>query len=284
MAPSRVVAGSTIIILAVTLLGFLVWIAFGSRLYYARAQHDAYANFRYELANATAPTGPTDPYDAAKLLAAGTPVAVLSIPKLQLRAVVFQGTTGTVLEQGPGHLRDTQMPGQPGISVIFGRRAAYGAPFAGLGTLNTGDKISILTGQGTAAYQVLDIRHAGDPLPSAPQQGEGRLILVTADGAPFAPSDVIRVDCALVSKAFDAPTMILSAANLGADENILGADPLAWVPIVLWGQCLLAAVAAAGWLWQRWGKWQTWIVAFPVVGYFAICVANEVTRLLPNLM
>src|SRR5258708_38696432 len=61
MAPARVITGSTIIILAVTLLGFLVWIAFGSRLYYARARHDAYANFRYELATATAPTGPPAP-------------------------------------------------------------------------------------------------------------------------------------------------------------------------------------------------------------------------------
>lgn len=282
--PARTIAGTSITILAVTLIGFLVWIAFGSRLYYARAQHDAYADFRFPLANATAPTGPTNPFNDKQLLALGTSVAVLNIPELRLRAVVFEGTSGGVLENGPGHLRDTPLPGQPGTSVIFGRRAAYGGPFSGLGTLNQGDRFTLLTGQGQSTYQVLDVRRAGDPLPPPLAAGAGRLILVTADGAPFAPTGVIRIDCDLVSRPFPAPTMVLSAANLNPDENILGTDLFAWVPLVLWGQCLLAAAAAAGWLWHRWGKWQTWIVAVPVVGFFAICVANEVTRLLPNLM
>jgi len=280
----RAMAGTSILILAVTLLGFMGWIAFGSRLYYDRAQGDAYANFRGALANAVAPTGPTNPYNPDQLLTPGSAVAVLDIPEIHLNAVVFEGTTSSILEMGPGHLRDTPLPGQPGTSVLLGRRAAYGGPFSGLGSLAPGQTFTVTTGQGVSTYQVLDVRRQGDPLPPALQEGQGRLILVTADGAPFAPTGVLRVDCNLVSKTFQAPTMVLTEADISPSENALGTEPLAWVQVVLWGQVLLAAAAAAGWLWHRWGKWQTWIVAVPVIAFLATCVANEVTRLLPNLM
>lgn len=271
-------------ILACCLLGFGLWLAFLSGLRYDHAQHNAYANFRVELAEATAPTGPTDPANPQQLLASGAPVAVLSIPAIGVNAVVFQGTSPQILENGPGHLRDSQLPGQPGVSVIFGRLTAFGGPFGKLGTLSPGDPISVITGQGVATYKVLDLRRGGDPAPAPPAAGAGRLILVTADGTPFAPTGVLRVDADLTSAPFSAPTMILGAANLSPGENVLGTDAIAWVPIVLWGQGLLAMATATGWLWRRWGSWQTWIVAFPVLAFFGINVANEVARLLPNLI
>jgi hypothetical protein len=67
-------------------------------------------------------------------------------------------------------------------------------------------------------------------------------------------------------------------------EATLGTDTIAWLPIVLWGQCLLVAVALLAWIRQRWGRWQTWIVAVPVVGFISLSIADQVTRLLPNLM
>ena len=93
----------------------------GSHLYYDRVQHDAYATFRTELAQAIAPTGPTDPANPKQLLTPGSPVAILTIPEIGLNAVVLEGTTGAVLEGGPGHLRDTQLPGQVGFSEITGQ-------------------------------------------------------------------------------------------------------------------------------------------------------------------
>jgi sortase (surface protein transpeptidase) len=287
---ARQVAGTSVIILAVSLLGFGLWLAFFSKLHYDRAQHTAYADFRSELALATAPTGPTDPNappDPNKppvLLAPGSPVAVLAIPAIGLNAVVFQGTSPQVTQNGPGHLRDTPMPGQPGISVIMGRSTAFGGPFSKLATLAPGDAITTTTGQGVAKYTVLDLRRAGDPAPPPPDAGKARLILATADGQPFAPSGVLWVDADLTSTPFQEPPMILSPANLSSGENVLGTDSIAWVPIVLWGQFLLAASAVAGWLWRRWGTWQTWIVALPVLGYLGVNVANEVARLLPNMM
>ena len=280
----RQVTGGALVTLSLCLIGFIVWIAFGSRLYYERVQHDTYAIFRGPLAAATAPTGPTDPFHPEKLLAMGTPVAVLEIPQIKLRAVVLEGTTGQVLEGGPGHLRDTQLPGQQGVSVILGRRAAYGGPFSLLSTLQPGDPITVTTGQGTSHYQVIDLRRPGDPTPQPVAADGGRLILVTADGTPFAPSGQLYVDADLASKPFDTPPMILSAQNLQPAENAMGTDARAWVPLVLWGILLVLAATAASWLSRWWGRWQTLLIAVPVLGYLALVVADEVTRLLPNVM
>jgi sortase A len=284
VALPRQIAGSMLLTLATVAIGFIVWIVFGSRLYYDRVQHDAYASFRGPLAAATAPTGPTDPFDSSRLLALGSPVAVLDIPAIRLNAVVLQGTTGQVLEGGPGHLRDTPLPGQQGVSVIFGRRAAYGGPFSALSSLVQGDLIVTTTGQGVARYQVIDVRRAGYTAPAPLAAGQGRLTLVTADGVPFAPSGEIYVDADLITQPFATPAMVLTAANLSPAEDALGTDTLAWMPLVLWGQLLLLAAAAIGWLRRSWGRWQTWLVAVPVLSYLGVSVADEVTRLLPNLM
>jgi len=283
-ALAREAAGATLWILALCLIGFVLWFAFVSRLHYDRVQVESYANFRAELALATAPTGPTNPANPAQLLAPGTAIGVLSIPQIGLTTVIFQGTSGRVLESGPGHLRDTVMPGQPGVSVIFGRRAAYGGPFSRLPWVSVGDVFTITTGQGVASYRVIDLRRAGDPVPPLPVAGGERLILVTADGPPLAPFGVLRLDANLISKPSPAPTMVISAADLSPSEQVLGTDPGALVPVVLWGAVLLCAVGGLAWAAQRWGRWQTWIVAVPVVLFIGLSIADQVACLLPNLM
>jgi sortase A len=285
-------AGNALLILALCLIGFVLWFAFLSRLHYDRVQVDSYAVFRNSLALATAPTGPTElgqcPPTASvcpsELVPAGTEVAVLKIPEINLTTVVFQGTSGEVLEGGPGHLRDTPLPGQPGVSEIFGRRTAYGGPFSRLQSLRQGDYFTVTTGQGVATYKVIDLRRAGDPYPPALAAGQGRLVLVTADGPPLAPTGVLDVDADLTSKPRPAPAMIITASDLGASEQALGTDSEALVPVVLWGLLLLAAAALLAWTGRRWGRWQTWIVAVPVVCFVSLSIADQVARLLPNLM
>jgi hypothetical protein len=283
-ALARETAGNALLILALCLVGFAVWFAFLSRLHYDRVQNGAYANFRVNLALATAPTGPTNPADPTKLLAPGTPVAVLKIPQIGLTSVVFEGTSGRVLEGGPGHQRDTPLPGQPGVSVIFGRRTAYGGPFSRLPWLHVGDTFTVTTGQGVATYRVIDLRRAGSPFPPPLTGNQGRLTMVTADGPALAPTGVLYVDADLTSAPKPAPTMILSQANLGPSEKVLGTDTTAWLPVVLWGALLLAVAGLLAWAGQRWGRWQTWIVAVPVVGFISLSIADQVARLLPNLM
>jgi sortase A len=150
--------------------------------------------------------------------------------------------------------------------------------------LRVGDYFTVTTGQGVATYKVLDLRRAGDPAPAPLAAGQGRLILVTADGPPLAPSGVLYVDADLTSTPRAAPAMVISASELGPSEQVLGTDSEAWVPVVLWGALLLAVAGLLAWTGRRWGRWQTWIVAVPVVCFLTLSIADQVARLLPNLM
>ena len=55
--------------------------------------------------------------------------ARISVPSLDLEAVVFEGVSSATLAKGPGHMPGTPIPGQPGNSVISGHRTTYGRPF-----------------------------------------------------------------------------------------------------------------------------------------------------------
>src|SRR5215469_11453790 len=136
---------ASFLILALNALGFVAWIGIFSGLHYDKAQLNAYDTLRVELAAGTAPNGPTMPNNPDQPLPMGAPVAVLSIPAIGLRTVVLQGTTGGVLENGPGHARNSVMPGQAGVSVILGRASAYGGPFGGLASLAPGDTLTVVT-------------------------------------------------------------------------------------------------------------------------------------------
>jgi len=282
--PAVQVISTAITLLSVVLLGFAGYLGFVARLHHDRAQLVAYANFRRDLAQATAPTGQTRPDNPRKLLDLGTAVAVLEIPRLHLKEVVFEGTTGAVLENGPGHLRSTPLPGQAGTSEIMGRAATYGGPFAGLSTLVPGDTITVVTGQGEHHYTVLDVRRTGFPQPPPPATGAGRLVLATAYGGPVVPSDVLRVDADLTSTVAPNARLVLGASRIPPAEQAMAIDAGAWFPIVFIGEALVLAVGLASLARTFWGAWQTWIVAVPVLCYFGFATADQVARLLPNLM
>jgi LPXTG-site transpeptidase (sortase) family protein len=286
VSPGQLVArtiGTSLLILAITALFFVAWVGLFSHLHYDKAQLNAYDTLRVELAMGTAPNGPTVPNNPAQLLPIGAPVAVLSIPAIGLRTVILQGTTSSVLEGGPGHLRDTVMPGQVGTSVILGRQVAYGGPFGRLASLVPGDSITVVTGQTVAGYKVIDLRRAGDPLPPALAAGAGRMILVTADGAPLDPTGILYVDADETSKPQPSPGVLLRA-YLPPTENAMATETQAWLPIVLWGQLLVLIAFALSWLWSAWGKWQTWVIAVPAVGFLMLSIADQAIRLLPNLL
>ncbi|MFF5233141.1 sortase [Dactylosporangium sp. NPDC000521] len=278
------IAGNGLSILAVLLVGFTLHVTLLSQLGYARVQQTAYADFRGALAEATAPVGQTGP--DGRLLALGTPVAVLRIPALGLQQVVFEGTTGEVMQSGPGHRRDTPLPGQAGTSVIMGRNAAYGAPFAGLFRLNSGDRIEVVTGQGEFVFVVLGVRHAGDLTPAPVAAGRSRVTLMTAAGTMFFPSDVVRVDADLDNgtETVPSPPRPLGTKQLPASERVLAGDDAAWMPLVLWGQALLAAGLGITWARRRWGGAQAWIVGVPVLTVLGTATSDVAVRLLPNVL
>ncbi|MGW1004835.1 sortase [Streptomyces sp. NPDC002520] len=278
----RHLARGALLSLAALLLGITAQLLLVSGIQQHSTQHAAFDELRSQLALGTAPVAQTGP--DGKLLAPGTPLAIVDVPALGLSQVVLEGTDSSVMTDGPGHRRDTPMPGQAGTSVLMGRAAAYGAPFGHLSALAEGDTFTVTTGQGKAKYQVLDVRRAGDRAPVPPAAGKGRLVLVTATGPRFMPSGVLRVDADLISAPFQTPAAVIRAGTLPESEEPLARPSGVPWPLVLWLQALLLASVAAVWAWHRWGRHQTWIVFAPVVAVLGLQVATRTTELLPNLL
>ncbi len=244
----------------------------------SREQSLLYDRFRTDLAAATVPVG--------GLIAPGTPVAEIKVPALGLDAVVVEGTSSTVTLAGPGHRRDTVLPGQPGTSVVHGRASTYGAPFAQVTTLRKGDRITTITGQGTSTYEVEGVRRAGDPTPQPLAGDDGRLVLVSAEGSgrlsALSPGQVVYVDAKRVSAGFEPgaariPAVATSEQPMGRDTSVL---PL--LTLALAG-CAVA-VGASAFAVRALGRTRAWVLmAAPVVA-IAWLTTDVAMGLLPNLM
>ncbi len=243
-----------------------------------RAQDLLYTEFRTRLAEATASVGPITPV--------GDPVALVTIERLGIQQVVVEGTASGDLLAGPGHLRNTVLPGQAGTSVVFGRAATYGGPFAAITTLAAGDTITTVTGQGSTTFTVTAVRRAGDPQPAATPAGIARLTLVSAEGSgrlrAIRPGEVVYVDAEATTGAFAAPSGLPSAVPdpekpMGIDR---GALPLLALCLGLLLALTLAVVAAR----QRWSAVLVWVAAAPLAIALSWATTDVVMRLLPNLI
>ena len=290
LTPRAKLFQGVLVLVFILSVSLLVDLLFVSSLQQRAAQQRLFDDFREQLAEGTAPVGPTDDTkepgeDGRKTaLAPGTPVAYLEIPAVGVRQVIVEGTSSSVLFDGPGHRRDSPLPGQVGTSIVMGRRATFGAPFARIGDLRQGDVIRAVTGQGTFDYEVMGVRREGDPVPEPAAADEGRLLLATADGRPYFPEGVLRVDAQITSTAVGAPARIVTAANLPAPEVFMASDTTSLYALVLWLQALIAVVIGAIWAWYRWGRARTWVVFLPLLLVVGFTVANEAAKLLPNLL
>ncbi|QXE34686.1 sortase [Streptomyces sp. GMY02] len=280
--PALRATGAALSILAVLLLAFVANLGPLGDLRHGRDQKVAHSELRGELANATAPVGPRA--QNGEPLEPGTPIALLEIPQLGLRTVIGEGTTSEVLAAGPGHRRDTVFPGQPGVSIVMGRQAAYGGPFAHLDEVRAGETFTVTTGQGRHTYRVLGVRREGDPQPPVLGAGQGRLTLITGDGRAFLPGGLLRVDADLVSAVQPGAAPLYSTGSLPADEKPMALQTSAWLPLVLWGQALVLAAAVLTWIRVRSGRREAWVVGVPVLGALGFAVADQAALLLPNLL
>jgi LPXTG-site transpeptidase (sortase) family protein len=253
-----------------------------SQLQHQISQQELRSSFADSLAAGTAPVSEGD-YNGV-LLTDGTPVARIEIPALGVNEIVVEGTTSGDLAQGPGHRRDTVLPGQAGVSVVLGRADAYGGPFGRIQELPPGETISVITGQGESIYKVKGVRYAGDPAPAAIQSGQSRLVLITARGTPYAPSGIVRVDADLVSTVQAPGTRQTNYYTLPASQKELGSDFSTLWALAFALQFLLVAELAAAYSWRRFGGAKTWVVFAPVLLLAGLLVADQVTRLLPNLI
>ena len=145
-------------IVAALLFAFVVNVMVLSQVQNLVSQQQLYNDFRQQLSDGTAPVSEGNFEDV--LLADGAPVAVIDIPQIDVHDVVVEGSSGDALKSGPGHRRDTVLPGQQGVSVVMGRAAAYGGPFGRIQELAPGDSFTVRTGQGKQVFEVVGVRYA----------------------------------------------------------------------------------------------------------------------------
>jgi sortase A len=88
-------------------------------------------------------------------LAPGSAIGLLSAPRVDLSAVVLQGSDAQTLRRGPGHLENTALPGGAGNVVIAGHRDSFFWP---LRNIQLGDDIFLDTRERRFHYRVQSVR------------------------------------------------------------------------------------------------------------------------------
>ncbi|WP_148615623.1 class E sortase [Nocardioides rubriscoriae] len=270
-------SGSTILLgLSLAMVWTLVYLTVLSGFEQAHTQHGLYQQLRSELAEGTAPTAAPIP--------TGDPVALLSVPEAGIDdLVVVEGSRPAQLQDGPGHVLSTVLPGQVGLTSIAGKSLSFGAPFKRIGELGRGDSITVTTQQGVFAYQVIGPRRDGDPVPAALLAGDqGVLTLLSADRGAISAGSTLYVDAVLVGDPAVAGTRAASDPDARLMES--GTDVTTLALLVLALQLFVGALAAFSWAWHRWSPTATWIAVGPCVLGAAWLVSTVGTRLLPGLV
>jgi sortase A len=267
VSPGRCVAVS-VLLLAALIVGFVAYLLTASGIQEQGAQSRLYSTFATELGQDIGPLGPTKP---------GAPVAVLDIPYIGIRnLVVVEGTAPQNLTAGPGHLRNTPLPGQLGLAVIYGRRAAFGAPFAQLDRLRLGDKITAYTQQGRSVYKVVAIGDSQHPVRDTTLN---RLALLTAS-SPDVPAYYLEVDADLITTARNGPVQM---PVLGPSERALAGDTGALVLTMIWGLALALVAVGGAYAAARWSPWPVYLILAPAVLAIVWNLYENAAALLPNI-
>ena len=277
----RVGISQALLSLSMLLVWVLVYLFLLSGLEQGHAQSSLYSRLRTELAEGTAPSGAP--------IAPGRPVALLSMPDIGVnRLVVVEGSGSSQLQDGPGHVLSTVLPGQQGVSSIAGRSLSFGAPFKRIAELGPGADITVTTGQGTFVYDVIGVRRKGDPVPAPVADGVGRLTLIsTARGSGVGgvqASQQVYVDAELTEGA--VPAGPVAAGETKADLHYLsaGADITTLALLALALQLLVLTLVGFAWAWSRWSHAAAWIAGAPCVLAALWLVSSIGSRLLPGLI
>lgn len=263
-------------ILSMLSLWLVVFAVALSPLQEARTQSVLYSQLREQLALQVAPLG--------GVIAPGAPVALISAPSLGINdLVVVEGTASGDLLAGPGHRRDTVLPGQAGVAVVYGRSRLAGAPFGAIGNAQAGTQITVTTGQGVFVFTVITVRREGEPLPPLLASGAGRLTLVSSDSqwGGLVPAGAVFVDADLSGDGQPSPGVAI--ARVPRAETAMQTDPSALFSVALTAPLVLGALIFMVWSWSRWGRWQTWLVGVPLLLATLWAMSGPVMQMLPNL-
>lgn len=108
-------------------------------------------------------------------------IGILRIPKIDVEAPVLEGTDDLVLNRGVGHVTGTANPGENGNVALAGHRDGF---FRGLKDVVLGDKIELVTMQGTETF-VIDRIVIVDPADVSVLQPRSRPSLTLITCYPF---------------------------------------------------------------------------------------------------
>jgi len=275
VSPGRRVLTSVLVGAAILQVWLIFYALVLTPLQAHHSQGVLYSQFREQLAAQTAPVGGSP-------ISVGTPVALMDFPAAGIhREVVVEGTASSDLEKGVGHMRSTVLPGQVGWSELLGRAQLYGGPFGDIASADLGSTITVTTGEGVSKYEVVAVKHAGDPSPTLTTNSG--LVLVTADSSGWrsgwAPSKAVFVYATLKGD----PYLGSAGVAIPKVEQPMKGDPSALYVLVLWIPLLFAAVMGVLWAVARWGRWQAWLVGVPVILATLWGFSSSVLQLLPNL-
>lgn len=299
-------AGRVMSIAGLVLVAFFLYQVTGSAIVHRRSQQVLLERFEANAAVAAynpaaaaaaasdagaAPSGllgeaEADPADAEpELIPAaeapdpGEPVAILQIPDIDVEEVVVQGTGPAQLRQGPGHLRGTPMPGEPGNVGIAGSRLANGGPFRHLDELDAGDEIFVTSPVGRFTYEVERVRRVadGDPDPVRATDVGSALTLVTS--APiFLASERLVVVASLQTRPV-APRFRPVGPSDGASG--MDATPGGIGPVLGWGLVLAGAVVLARRTYRTQKRSVAYLLTTPVLLALLLLVFESVAGVLP---
>jgi sortase A len=101
----------------------------------------------------------------------------LAIPKIDLTAIVVDGTTRKQLKNGPGRIVGTPLPGEPGNSVISAHRDTF---FRHIYELKAGDEIDVQRNGQALKFEVTGKKIVDpDDLSVLKQTDDAQLTLIT---------------------------------------------------------------------------------------------------------
>ncbi len=301
--------GRIMSVVGLVLVGFLLYQLTGSAVVYERNQRVMLERFRavapdqaFNPATSEAPSGEDDGLLSSaeasgematdgegtgepEIVAApepparGEPIGILQIPELDLEEVIVQGTRPSDLRSGPGHLRGTAMPGEPGNAAVAASRLANGGPFRDLNSLEEGDRIEVTTAVGRFRYDVTSVRRVGegDPDPVRARGGGSTLTLVTS-----APAFVAQERLVVVAQLRTKPVAPRFApVTPDSAETGLDTAPGGLAPVLGWGALLAVACVAARNLYRRHNRAVAYLISTPVLVALLVLVFESLGGLLP---
>jgi len=136
---NRRVTSIALVVIGVVLLGYVAGQYWG--MY--RSQKNLETEWQRQAATVSVPG--KAPVSSDQLLTR------MQIPKIQMDAIVVEGASRRELSEGPGHMKLTAQPGEPGNAVITAHRDTF---FRHIYELNKGDQIQVRRSGRTFTYEV----------------------------------------------------------------------------------------------------------------------------------